>query len=293
MPFAAGPVPCVELGALRGQPFSMRVDDPFVLGKGDEAHGYLDGAHKAWADQPEFMDFLDPDTPIHDLKSVERDLYLHHWAPWWKRARTVLDVGCGVGRFALPLLERGETVVGVDADLRSLQRLAWRAAGTPGSLELSWSSVHTLPDVTVDVAIVSEVLCYVPEVERALRTIASRVRPGGAVLLSLEARWGWALAPDAPHGQIEAALDGDGVVWEPGQGWLRTYTEDRVRALLDAAELECVLLTPTHYVTDGPLERVSPRSSSLEEVLDWDARCRRHPVWSPLQRVWTVVGMRR
>lgn len=286
------PFACARLGPLAGLPFTLPAADPFVHGAGDADHGYLDGARAAWIEHPDTMDVLEPGSVFHDLKAVERDLYLHHWRPWYARARSVLDVGCGVGRFTLPLLERGAAVWGVDPDLESLRRLVWRAAGAQGRLDVSWSSAHTLPDVSVDVAIASEVLCYVPDAAGALAGIAARVRPGGAVLVSVEGRWGWASSPDAPAGQIAHALDGDGVIATPGESWLRTYEEQDVRALIEGAGLEVALLVPTHYVTDGPLEQVGPPSASAEELLALEARCRRHPVWAPLNRIWTAVGVR-
>src|SRR5687768_16750625 len=180
------------------------------------------------------MDFLDPRSPIHGLKRLERDLYLHHWRAWLD-ARTVLDVGAGIGRFACTFLDRGATVHAVDADLESLRRLVWHAAGRPGKVDVHWSTVHVLPEVEVDLAVASEVLCYVPDAVSALRGVASRVRPGGTVLLSVEARYGWATAQDAPAEAIEAALGGEGVVSLPGDRWVRTYDRERVEQLLTDA----------------------------------------------------------
>jgi SAM-dependent methyltransferase len=219
------PFPATALRALDRVAFTLPPDDPWVLGSGGADHGYVDAARAAWGAEPTYMDFLDPDSPVYDLKAVERDLYLHHWKRWLDGAGTVLDVGCGVGRFVVPLVARGATVWGVDADLPSLQRCAWHAAGLPGRLDLSWSSVHSLPDVTVDVAIACEVLCYVPDVERALAGIVARLRPGGALLIAMEGRWGWALSPDATPGTIGHALVGDGILDLPGDGWTQTWEE--------------------------------------------------------------------
>jgi 2-polyprenyl-3-methyl-5-hydroxy-6-metoxy-1,4-benzoquinol methylase len=235
------------------------------------------------------MDFLDESSPCHALKATEHSVYMSHWSTWLEGASSVLDVGCGIGRFTLPLLDQGVTVYGVDADHESLLRCAWRAAGKAGSLALSWSSVHALPDVQVDVAIASEVLCYVPETRTALRALADRVRPGGVLLLSVEARWGWAASPDAPEGALEAALSGDGVV-DREQAWVRTMTEADVRGWIAEAELELVEVVASHYVLDGPLEQVAGEAPSLADVLTWEARCRAHPVWSPLNRLWLVVA---
>jgi 2-polyprenyl-6-hydroxyphenyl methylase/3-demethylubiquinone-9 3-methyltransferase len=288
----AAPFPADVLAALDGIDFTLPADDPWVLARGGAEHGYVDAAADAWDTDPAYMDVLDPDSPVYDLKAVERGLYEHHWGRWLDAAGTVLDVGCGVGRFLVPLVARGATVWGVDADLRSLRRCAHHAAGLPGRVDLSWSSVHRLPDVTVDAAIACEVLCYVPDAVGALRAIAARVRPGGAMLLSVEARWGWALAPDATPGTIAHALVGDGVIDVPGEGWVQTYEEDDVARLCEAAGLRVEALVPTHYVLDGPLEHVAGGIPELDGLLDLEEACRAHPVWRPLNRIWTAVAVR-
>lgn len=282
-----------QLMALVGVPFDLPADDPWVLDGGDEAHAYLDGARAAWVQTPEWMDFLDPDSPAHVLKTTERDLYLHHWAPWLEGAQTVLDVGCGVGRFVQPLVAMGKTVWGVDADLASLHRCAWHAAGGAGALDLSWSSVHVLPEIQVDLAIACEVLCYVPALEEALATLVARIRPGGVLLLAMEARWGWAASPDAPEGGIAHALVGDGVIDLPGDRWVRTFERDELVALLDAAGLEVECCVATNYVLDGPLESVTSGVPDLDALLDLEEACRVHPVWEPLNRIWTVAARKR
>lgn len=284
-PYAAS-----SLVPLVGREFTLPVGDPFVLGAGDAAHAYVDGAKRAWDDHPDWMDFLDRESPGHWLKELERGLYLHHWRDWLG-ARRVMDVGCGIGRFTLPMLDRGADVWAVDADLAALRTLVSHAAGRRGRLDLAWTSVHALPDVTVDVVIACEVLCYVPEVERALSAIRDRLVPGGALLVSVEARWGWAASADAPTDGIEAALGGS-VVDVPGDRWVRTYEADEFHALLSEAGFRVERLVGTHWFTDGPLERVLPAEVSVDGLLAWEDRARVHPAWGHLNRAWTAVAIR-
>jgi len=287
-----GPFCTDALGALEGVGFTLPADDPFVHGTGDEAHAYLDASRRAWSEHLDHMDFLDEDSPVHHLKSLERDLYLQAWEPALRGAKTVMDVGAGVGRFALWALDRGLDVHAVDADLRSLHRLVWRAPGRPGRLDVHWSSVHRLPDVQVDAVVAAEVYCYVPEVRSALAHLHTRLRPGGTLCLSVEARWGWATAVDASPGAIGHALVGDGVLDRPGEVWVRTYTADDLTRTLRAAGFEVLEVVPHHYVLDGPLERVAPEEMALQTLLDLEAAARAHPVWSPLNRIWSVVARR-
>jgi S-adenosylmethionine-dependent methyltransferase len=286
------PIPCEQLIDLVDEPFDLPCEDPWLRDSGTAGHAYLEAAARGWDEHPEWMDYLDLSSPINDLKRAERDIYLHWWRPWLKAER-VLDVGCGIGRMTMPFLDRGATVIGVDGDLQSLHRCAWHAAGRPGSLALRWSTATRLPDIApVDVAIACEVLCYVPEIEAALATIVSRLRPGGALLIAMEAPYGWATAEDAPSGSLDEALRCAGVIDLPGDRWVRTFDEPGMRALLEGAGLVVERLIPTHYVPDGPLERCLDPQLSLERLLEVEEACRRHPVWGPLHRIWTGVATR-
>lgn len=288
-PFAAE-----DLEPLFRRRFLLPAQDRFVLGDGDDAHAYLDAAKGAWASEADWMDFLDLDSPAYDLKLAERDLYLSHWDAFTGEAERVLDVGCGIGRFTAEFLDRGATVYGVDADLESLVRCAWHSARRPGHIDLSWSSVHKLPDVQVDLAIACEVLCYVPDLDGAVAHLASRVRSGGVLLISMEARYGWATAEDAAPGQLAAALaDEDILLPQDGRPWVRLHGYDDVANLLKRHGFDVEHLIATHYVTDGPLERVAPEEMSFETLRDADAAARKHPVWAPLNRIWTAVGRKR
>jgi len=290
IPLADGPpyVPSA-LKPLRGKAFRLSPDDPWVERRDDTGHAYLHGADRGWVEHPEYMDFLDERSPIHGLKQAERDLVWHHWEPWVQGGR-VLDVGCGIGRFTLPLLDKGYDVVAVDADLASLHRLVWHAVGRNGSLDVHWSSAHVLPEGPFDIVIASEVLCYVPDTVGALQAIRDRLAPGGRLLLSMEARWGWALAEDAPEGGLAMALDGDGVLDLPGERWVRTVDEASLRGLLAEAGFQVDALHPSHWIPDGPLEGVSPAELTLEQLVAWEERCAAHPVYGPLHRLWLVAA---
>jgi len=284
-----GLAPCSELVPFAGSNITFPVGDGFAKGSGDAAHAYLDGARQAWEDESDYMDILDKDSPCYQLKQVEYGLYLDHWKPFLQGAEEVIDVGAGVGRFSVPLLRRGCSVHAVDADPLSLERLVWHAAGLPGSLNVQWTSVFDLPDVQVDLALAVEVLCYVPDTLGALKVLASRVRPGGHILLAMEGRWGWAASVDAPDAGVGHALVGDGELDLPGDRYVRTFDEAGLRQLIADAGLEVLSLRRSHYVYDGPLEHCTPDNLPLMQVLDLEQAARVHPVWQPLNRIWSCV----
>ncbi len=141
------------------------------------------------------MDFLDPSSPVHAQKQLERAIYLRDWAPFVAQGARVLDVGGGIGRFAVWCLERGCSVAFVEADPLSLERAV---AHTGGRIDAFWTTAERLPPLDgFDVAIACELLCYVESPEPIVADLRERLEPGGVLLASVEARNGWVAASDA------------------------------------------------------------------------------------------------
>ena len=290
-PGPTGPFPCEVLRPLQGVPFRLPCEDPWIEEGGSPAHTYLEAAQDAWEDAPEWMDFLDLGSPAYDIKRAARDLYLNELEPLLPTTRTVLEVGCGIGRITQCLLDAGLAVHGVDADLQSLQRCAWHAAGRPGALDLHWSTPAQLPPIEADLAVAVEVLCYLESPVDALRAMASHVRSGGHVFLSMEARYGWAASQDAPPDGLDVALgSGDTLLHLEEDRYVHLYDRAGMQRLVESAGLIVERIVPTHYLTDGPLEDLLPLTASREELLAMESRIRSHPVWGPLNRIWTVTA---
>ena len=247
----------------------------------------LQGLVRAWAEHPEWLDFLDPSAPNHADKMLERALYIHHWQGALPTAGRVLDLGGGCGRFAAWLLDQGLDVEVVDPDLRSLWRTLQHAAGRPGRIDLHWTTGEHLPDLrAVDAVVAAEVLCYVEDPGRILDNARRLLKPGGRLLCSVESRWGWASALDAHAGTLDALL-GDGVVHVPGDVWVRTFTQDALRELLADWEIESLI--PTHYVPSGPFEAVAG-DLDLDLVLAAEERLRATAELRHLNRAWMAVA---
>ena len=247
----------------------------------------------AWEDWPEAMDYLDPESSLHRQKLLERALYEDRWSPHVAAGARVLDLGCGIGRFSTWLLGRGCEVESVDPDLRCLRALVRHAAALDpargGRLAVHWSTGETLPDLApVDLVVAAEVLCYVEDPARVLANLKRLLKPGGKLLMSVEARWGWALAYDSPAEMLPALL-GDGVVHVEGDRWVRTFEEADLRALLADNGWDVRELTPTHYIPSGPFDDAAG-TLSVQEVLAWEARLRAHPVTRAWNRAWLVVA---
>lgn len=245
------------------------------------------GNRAAWLDHPAHMDFLAEDSPVNALKRVERELYVHWWREHIRPGLRVLDLGGGIGRFTQMFLDLGCEVELVDPDIRSLRCALDHAAGRPGRLDLHWTTGEELPDLPpVDVVVAAEVLNYVEDPARVLANVRRVLKPGGVLLGSVEARWGWALSVDVPAATLPAFWE-DGTVYVAGDRWVRTFDEPGVRALLRGWDVERII--PTHYVVSGPFE-VAAGALGITDVLAAEERLRNHPVAGPLNRAWTWIA---
>lgn len=100
---------------------------------------------------------------------------------------TIIDVGCGGGLVSEPLARMGARVLGIDPGRENVEAARAHAEGQAG-LEIAYrtATVEELAaeGLTVDAVVCLEVVEHVPNVGAFLKTCASLVRPGGAMVLS-------------------------------------------------------------------------------------------------------------
>jgi SAM-dependent methyltransferase len=123
----------------------------------------------------------------HTGVPISRDRFFRQsgWTQQELRGRTVLDVGCGAGRFTEVALNAGAEVVAVDystavdacsanfashADLHVVQGDVYRLPFRPGSFDFVYCF---------------GVLQHTPDVERAFLAITEQLRPGGRLAVDL------------------------------------------------------------------------------------------------------------
>ncbi|GGM16247.1 methyltransferase [Streptomyces fumigatiscleroticus] len=131
-------------------------------------------------------DALEPDRS--DL-----DAYVHMAEE--AEARSVLDIGCGTGVFALLLADRGIEVVGVDPAEASIDV----AEGKPGSERVRWirGDVSALPPLQVDLATMTanaaQEIVPPESWQETLRGAYASLRPGGRLMFETRdpARRAW------------------------------------------------------------------------------------------------------
>ena len=112
------------------------------------------------------------------------------------RGARVLDAGCGPGRVAGALHERGHTVVGVDVD-PALIAAAREDHPGPRYVVADLAALELPDEEPFDAAVLAgNVLVFVaPDTEQAvLRRVAALVRPDGAVVTGFATDRGYAVA---------------------------------------------------------------------------------------------------
>jgi SAM-dependent methyltransferase len=160
---------------------------------------------------------------------------------WWYRARRkvlasliarritlpkharLLEIGCGTGH-NLPMLARFGGGDGVELDPEAREIAANRVGRPIGASALP--DLPDVPDHSYDLIAVLDVIEHVDEDVRSLRMIATKLRPGGRVLITVPAHpWMWSAHDVVNHHK-------------------RRYSAETLRRLIHEAGLAVELLSP-------------------------------------------------
>ena len=101
--------------------------------------------------------------------------------------RSVVDVGCGTGLLASAVVERWPAcrVIGIDPSPSFVAAAVERLAGTAATARVGDAMDLPLPDGSVDAALASLVLNFVPEPARAASEMSRVTRVGGMAAASV------------------------------------------------------------------------------------------------------------
>lgn len=227
------------------------------------------------------------------------DFLLRHGAA---QARQLADVGCGSGRYAIPLLERGtQQVFACDISRAALDALAGRVqtAGLAGRVRLVLGSAESLPSpleldcIVMMFGVLSHIATPQARIE-VLRQLRRRAAPDARLLLSVPSRWrrrpvellGSFMAPGRPFGDIEYTRT---ILGRPQAFFYHLYTLKGLRKDLalagwrvEAMEAESVFPESaiTRWPALGELDRILQRG--LPAALGYGIRVAARPAneWS-------------
>ena len=119
-------------------------------------------------------------------------------------ASHILEIGIGTGRIALPLLERGLPVIGIDLSLAMIAELQKKIANKSARVAFAQADANDLPfpHATFDCAYAVHVYHLVANWQRALRDALRVVKPRGTLLISYHFR-----RPDSPNRRLRQKLN--------------------------------------------------------------------------------------
>jgi ubiquinone/menaquinone biosynthesis C-methylase UbiE len=250
---------------------------------------------------PESWNYLEPSSPNHALKQLEKAIYLDRLSPWMEQIPTgarVLDLGGGIGRFATEWATRGHPVTLVDPNPAALSIALGHLTHQKASFELlhlGAEDLSVIAENTFFALTAMEVFCYLSDPGAGFREAARVLRPGGRMFVSVESPIG-SLEPSVEHSaeDLEKALQTTERAVE-GDVWVRYFSATSLRESLEEAGLVVEMICGTHYLPDGPLhhlvnfERVGDPAYDqsliqLERLLEQSA------TWQNRARSWVGVA---
>jgi SAM-dependent methyltransferase len=128
----------------------------------------------------------------HSGRNISRDRFLHAtgWRPESLAGRTVLDAGCGAGRFAEVALSLGATVFAVDYS-RAVEACRANFPAHP-NLHIVQGNIYSLPfplDCFDDIYCLG-VLQHTPDPRHAFLKLPHHLKPGGRIAVDIY-QGGW------------------------------------------------------------------------------------------------------
>ena len=147
------------------------------------------------------------------------------------KGRSALDVGCGAGLLAEPLVRLGATVTGVDAAPENIAAAAVHATAGGLSIDYRAGGVEAVAGETFDLVTSMEVIEHVADPARFVRGLAGALAPGGLMVLSTPNR-----TPLSRLAMITLA-EGVGAIPRGTHDWDRFLTPDELTVLLQSEGL--------------------------------------------------------
>ncbi|MCY1034621.1 class I SAM-dependent methyltransferase [Corallococcus sp. BB11-1] len=163
-----------------------------------------------WNDFAHSYDEMIPQLPCYQrqLAKIVRDT---------RERPYVIDAGCGTGLVGLPLVQRGQRVVGFDNNAAMLRLAARRQEREPDAVRARWKllpgDVSAFPPEVeggADAVVMNNVLFYVRDPEAVLREAWTHLKPGGVLCMTSNKR---------PRPDLEKVLTNSIQEWRQEGRW--------------------------------------------------------------------------
>lgn len=192
----------------------------------------------------------------------------------------VLDVGCGNGtQLALPLIEVGFELTGVDKDQQSIEHARRLAVGKANARFLCQGVEDLHPTEVFDVVILSEVLEHVIEPLSLLKACVHRLRADSVMIVTVPNGYGefeidsWLFRILHLQRVVDALASSSkevvGSTDNQEDGHVQFFTRSRLRGLFSDCELKIVLEGASSLVSGPIAGHILGRSAKF---IQWNAR---------------------
>lgn len=107
--------------------------------------------------------------------------------------KSVLEIGCGDGDFAVTLAKRGAHVTAIDASEDMIAAARRRASEQHADVWFGVAAAQALPfdDERFDIVVAMTILCFVKDATPVFHEIARVLRPGGYLVIGELGKWSW------------------------------------------------------------------------------------------------------
>lgn len=241
---------------------------------------------------------------FQQLKFFEKDFYFHLMNPYLSmlpEGASILEAGCGNGRFTVELLKRGYRVTFSDTSPSALKLTASavKRSKIPPSrynaLLLDIKNMREIKDNAYDAAVAMEVICYTKNCRKALRELMRVTEPDGFVFLSVEGKYGSILGDGKlTPGNFEKTYV-EGVFDGPPGFFVKYFTRSELTNIMEKEGLKVLFVSGSHFIPEGPLGRwldgMPLKKGRLQKkLIELEKMMAKDPVLGELGRAWVAVG---
>jgi 2-polyprenyl-6-hydroxyphenyl methylase / 3-demethylubiquinone-9 3-methyltransferase len=183
-----------------------------------------------------------PQAMLHKLNPVRlkyvRDQIDQHWqcdecSRTPLSGRTALDVGCGAGLLAEPLVRLGAQVTGLDASAELIEAAKSHADAAGLSIDYRFGELEALEGL-FNLVTCMEVIEHVADPAAFVKALAKRLAPQGLLILSTPNATGWSKL------LMITIAEGIGMVPKHTHDFAKFLGPDQMKALLADAGLKCL-----------------------------------------------------
>lgn len=129
-------------------------------------------------------------------------------ADWCEdKSRAILDIGCGTGLSGLPFAPYASRLDGIDLAIGMLNQARRRAIYDDLHHGEAHAVLSAMPENSYDTVLAADTLIYIGDVAELFRLVATRLKPGGSFLFTVETgETGFKLTQSGRYNQSDAYL---------------------------------------------------------------------------------------